>query len=72
MNGQWKGTFDPSAHPNSLSTPGVPLEIGVRDPGLGGGGFFSGGMDELEIFNRALTGAEVQAIYNAGSAGKCK
>ena len=28
-------------------------------------------IDELEIFNRALTGAEIQSIYNAGSAGKC-
>ncbi len=33
---------------------------------------FRGVIDEVEIFNRALTAAEVQAIYNAGSAGKCK
>jgi hypothetical protein len=28
--------------------------------------------DEIEIFNRALSASEVQAIFNAGSAGKCK
>lgn len=29
-------------------------------------------IDELEIFNVALAAADVQAIFNAGSAGKCK
>jgi concanavalin A-like lectin/glucanase superfamily protein len=29
-------------------------------------------IDEVEIFNRALTQAELQAIVNAGKAGKCK
>jgi chromosome segregation ATPase len=29
-------------------------------------------MDEVEFFNRALSAAEILAIYNAGSAGKCK
>jgi hypothetical protein len=33
---------------------------------------FPGQIDEVEYFNRALSGAEIQAIYNAGSAGKCK
>src|SRR3990167_3141820 len=28
-------------------------------------------IDELEIFNRALTDSEISDIYNAGSAGKC-
>jgi len=32
---------------------------------------FTGLIDELSIYNRALTAAEIQAIYNAGSAGKC-
>ncbi|MCH8149375.1 MAG: SUMF1/EgtB/PvdO family nonheme iron enzyme, partial [Planctomycetes bacterium] len=34
--------------------------------------FFVGEMDEIEIFDRALTQGEIQAIYDAGSAGKCK
>lgn len=33
---------------------------------------FNGDIDELEIFNRALTQAELLAIYQADSAGKCK
>ena len=28
-------------------------------------------MDEISIYNRALTAGEIQSIYNAGSAGKC-
>ena len=34
--------------------------------------FFDGLIDEVEIFNRALAASEIQAIYDAGSAGKCK
>ena len=33
---------------------------------------FIGLIDEVEIFNRALTDAEIKAIYDAGSAGKIK
>jgi hypothetical protein len=34
--------------------------------------YFSGDLDELAIFKRALTQADVKAIFNAGPAGKCK
>jgi hypothetical protein len=34
--------------------------------------FFNGNIDEFEIFNRVLTDQEIQSIFNAGSAGKCK
>jgi hypothetical protein len=34
--------------------------------------FFGGLVDELSIYDRALTASEVQAIFNAASAGKCK
>ena len=40
--------------------------------GNGGYFYFPGLIDEVEIFNRALTPSEIQAIVNAGSAGKCK
>jgi len=33
---------------------------------------FNGLIDEVEIYNRALSQSEIQDIYNAGSAGKCK
>lgn len=39
--------------------------------GQDGTNFFTGQLDELEIFGRALTQCEIQAIFNAGSSGKC-
>lgn len=35
-------------------------------------GWYFGEMDELEVYNRALSPPEIQAIFLAGSAGKCK
>ena len=32
---------------------------------------FSGDIDEIDVFNRVLSPAEIQAIVNAGTAGKC-
>ena len=34
--------------------------------------FFDGLIDEVEVFDRALSAQEIQAIFNANSAGKCK
>jgi hypothetical protein len=33
---------------------------------------FTGLIDEVDVFNRALSSAEIKNIFNAGSAGKCK
>lgn len=44
------------------------LRIGGR---IDGRGFWAGLIDELSLYNRALTGTEISAIYNAGSAGVC-
>jgi hypothetical protein len=55
-----------------------PLDYDTRPVFIGTSGefFFDGKLqglvDEVEIFNRALSAAEIQAIFNAGSAGKCK
>ena len=50
----------------------VPWNIG-NVPGSGGIRFpWDGLIDEVEIFDRALTAAEIKAIYDAGSAGKRK
>ena len=62
-----------NTNPVSVSrapSPGVALKIGVG--ALFPGRQFSGLIDEVELINRALSQSEVQAIYNAGSAGKCK
>ncbi len=48
-----------------------PLRIGRRSD-LGTPGFFTGCIDELEIFGKALTATELQSICDAGSRGKCK
>jgi hypothetical protein len=45
--------------------------IGARGDGDVLNSFF-GDIDELEIFNRSLAAAEIQAIFNAGALGKCK
>jgi hypothetical protein len=51
--------------------PGDPLFIGKRQ-GVGNTSHFNGLIDEVEIFNRALSASDIQAIFNAGSMGKCK
>lgn len=47
------------------------LRIGARTV-TGYEDFFNGLIDEVEIFNRVLSASEIAAIYNAGSAGKCR
>ncbi len=54
---------------DSGSGPAGPWEIGGF---IGYNVFFKGLIDEVDVFNRALSHAEIQSIYNAGSAGKCK
>ena len=53
---------------NTLSS--VDVTIGASVPS--GGERFRGLIDEVEIYNRALSAEEVLSIFNAGSAGKCK
>jgi hypothetical protein len=49
-----------------------PMAIGAYGGAYTTQYFFNGQIDEVEVFNRALSPAEILAIYNAGSAGKCK
>ncbi len=37
----------------------------------GEGVFFKGQLDEVSLYNRVLSPAEIQTLFNAGSAGKC-
>jgi hypothetical protein len=62
---------DPTNHPGSLSN-NSPLRIGARAVGNSLSNFFQGDIDELEIIKRPLRASEVQAVYQAGPAGKCK
>jgi Concanavalin A-like lectin/glucanases superfamily len=57
--------------------PGCPFYIGgfytTIDEGICNyeGQFFNGLIDEVSYYNRVLAGAGIQALYEAGSAGKC-
>ncbi|HLM61976.1 MAG TPA: LamG-like jellyroll fold domain-containing protein, partial [Pyrinomonadaceae bacterium] len=48
----------------------APVRIGA----VAGGGIipFAGAIDEISLYNTALTPAQVQSIYNTGRGGKCK
>jgi hypothetical protein len=64
------GTLDVSAPATGLiSQNGQPLCIGNTPEHFERG--FNGLIDEVSIYNRALTASEIQSIYNAHSAGKC-
>jgi hypothetical protein len=55
------------ANSTPLPIDGAPLTIGEAE-----GTYFMGGLeDEVAIYSRALGAGEIQAIYNADSAGKC-
>jgi hypothetical protein len=57
------GALDPTANPG----------VGIGNANGGQGGYnvpFDGLIDELSVYNRALTQGEIQGIYNAGSDGK--
>ena len=57
-----------------LLTPSTrPLHIGAQhDPVTGWYYYSQTCVDELSLYDRRLSSAEIQAIYNAGSAGKCR
>src|SRR5262249_52033129 len=59
-----------SAATQAIPTSSQDLGIG-KDPGFNDRNF-DGLIDEVEILNRALSQAEIAAIVNADSAGKCK
>jgi hypothetical protein len=50
-----------------IPTPNAPLTIGQAEGGLS----FNGLLDEIQIYNRALSASEIQAIYQAGTNGMC-
>jgi hypothetical protein len=69
------GTLDASHPATGLITQNsYPMCIGAvayPEDGVGTGYFFNGLVDEVSIYNRALTAVEIQAIYAAGGGGKC-
>ena len=61
---QTLGTFTPRTLGN--------LYLGLRPYGGAAGTRYAGLMDEVSVYNRALAAAEIQGIYDAGPAGKCR
>jgi hypothetical protein len=56
---------------SGCSTP-EPVAIGRSIDNGVPGRFFDGEIDEVDLFNRALDASEIQAIFDANTAGKCK
>ena len=69
VDGRVVGHFDPTGRMRSLDN-GHPLRIASRSSYVTG--LFRGQVDELELFNRALSSSEIDDIYRAYSAGKCR
>ncbi len=71
------GVVQPVMHREGASTINLypstePLRIGAQVDPISGWYYYSKAIvDELGIYNRTLAAAEIQAIYNAGSSGKC-
>jgi hypothetical protein len=64
------GTLDVSAPATGLiAQNNQPVDLGQNSATTGN--TFNGLLDEVSIYNRALSASEIQAIYVAGSGGKC-
>jgi hypothetical protein len=68
LNGALAGT--PTAAPGQILPSGNHLQIGHDQSNSSR--YFHGLIDEASVYNTALSAAQVQAIYQAGSAGKCR
>jgi prepilin-type N-terminal cleavage/methylation domain-containing protein len=49
----------------TIASSSYPVLFGATSDGVSTQNYFSGVLDEMRIYNRALTGAEILAIYNA-------
>ncbi len=62
---------DGVAYSAAAYNPGFSFSANLYIGGLDNNYSFYGVVDEASVYNRALTMIEVQAIYNAGTQGKC-
>ena len=69
VDGNEVDQFDPTNQAGSLAN-ASPLRLAVRSSSLTE--YYRGALDEVELFHRVLTPAEIQGIFRAGSSGKCK
>ncbi len=71
INGQLDNQFPDSTLGSFTNTNSAFVGIGRLDDLGGTRAEFNGDIDETSVYNRALSESEIQAIYNADSAGKC-
>src|SRR5205823_13558699 len=72
VNGVLEGQL---AEAKTIPYSAIAWTIGAASPNIRAGNFprtWSGVIDEVQAFNRALTQAEIQSIFAAGTAGECK
>ena len=72
LDGALIHTFDTTPITGTVDTPADLLIAG--QPALGRGlaaRYFNDGIDEVELFHRALSAGEVLSLYTAGTFGKC-
>jgi uncharacterized repeat protein (TIGR01451 family) len=68
--------LDGASAGSAAATPAIgydthPLLIGADIDNESATGFFPGRIDEVTIYGRALSAAEIQTVYGAGTFGKC-
>ncbi len=68
VDGSPVATADPTGR-NGTLTNSLPLYLGARTPS--GGDYFGGTLDEVEMFDQALTDFDLFTVYFADSLGKC-
>ena len=68
VDGALTATFNPTSKSGSLAN-NQPLLIGQN--AYSAVADYIGEIDEVEVFNRAVSATDIASIYNAGSAGKC-
>ncbi|MEM7531481.1 MAG: LamG-like jellyroll fold domain-containing protein [Chloroflexota bacterium] len=69
IDGILRSTFNPTQMQDSLNNAGN-LTIGRN--AINDNEFFTGSLDEVEVYERALTPDEITRMYAVGSTGKCK
>jgi uncharacterized repeat protein (TIGR01451 family) len=62
---------DSSFVTKTITYAGRPLVLGAGENAGSPDYFYQGELDELALYNRALSGIEVQSIHSAGANGKC-
>jgi RHS repeat-associated protein len=74
VNGQLASQTNTTIRPIGALIPGDSPGLGIGNVNDGFNNFpFTGDIDEISLYNRALTAGEIQSIYNVGigGAGKC-